>query len=80
MLGANPENVYVGALLRGLNELGYADDVQFTTFVRSAEGSPDRFAAVADELVRASTRFSRARRLALAVSPALRLRADQVIE
>lgn len=53
MLGASPENVYVGALLRGLNELGYAYDVQFTTIVRSAEGSPDHFAAVAAELVRA---------------------------
>jgi putative tryptophan/tyrosine transport system substrate-binding protein len=53
MLGPRPENVYVRALLRGLNELGYAYDAQFTTIVRSAEGSPEHFAAAADELIRA---------------------------
>ena len=40
--GPQPRDSYAGALVRGLNELGYVYGDQFTTVVRSADGSARR--------------------------------------
>ena len=42
----------LAALRRGLEELGYVEQRQFVLEYRSAEGQPDRFPAIAAELVR----------------------------
>jgi putative ABC transport system substrate-binding protein len=52
MVGPQPQNPSLNALLRGLRELGYVYGEHFVTEVRSAEGRPERFPSLAAELVR----------------------------
>ena len=52
MVGPQPRNPNVNALLRGLRELGYVYGEHFVTEPRSAEGKPERLPAIAAELVR----------------------------
>ena len=52
MVGPEPRSPIVGALLRGLRELGYVYGEHFVTEPRSAEGQAERFARLAAELVR----------------------------
>src|SRR5204863_1320118 len=50
---ATANRVNLGALLRGLKEAGYIEGRNFVIDYRSAEGSSDRFAELARDLVRA---------------------------
>jgi putative ABC transport system substrate-binding protein len=52
LVGPQPQNPSLNALLRGLRELGYVYGEHFVTEVRSAEGRPERFPSLAAELVR----------------------------
>ncbi|HEV2057518.1 MAG TPA: ABC transporter substrate-binding protein [Methylomirabilota bacterium] len=52
MVGPQPQNPSLNALLRGLRELGYVYGEHFVTEVRSAEGRPEHFPSLAAELVR----------------------------
>ena len=52
MVGPQPLNPGVAALLRGLHELGYVYGEHFVTEARSGEGKPDRYPTEAAELVR----------------------------
>ena len=52
MVGHQPRNPMVNALLRGLRELGYVYGEHFVTEPRGGEGKPERFPGLAAELVR----------------------------
>ena len=52
MLGPEPANFSVRALLRGFSELGYVLDRDFEIVPSGGESAPGRFAALAIELVR----------------------------
>jgi len=52
MVGSQPRNPFVNALLRGLRELGYVYGEHFVTEPRGGEGKPERFPDLAAELVR----------------------------
>ena len=52
MVGPQPQDPLINALLRGLRELGYVYGEQFVTEPRGGEGKPERFPALATELVR----------------------------
>jgi len=51
MVGPQPRNPFVNALLRGLHELGYVYGEHFVTEPRSVEGKPERLPGLAAELV-----------------------------
>jgi putative ABC transport system substrate-binding protein len=51
-VGPEPKNLYVGALLRGLRELGYVYGKHYVTEARGAEGKPDRYPSLVAELIR----------------------------
>jgi putative ABC transport system substrate-binding protein len=52
MVGPQPRNPIVNALLRGLSELGYVYGQDFVTEPRGGESRPERFPSLAAELVR----------------------------
>jgi putative tryptophan/tyrosine transport system substrate-binding protein len=52
MTGPQPQSRWVKALLDGLSERGYVYGKQFVTEPRGAEGKPDRFPSLIDELLR----------------------------
>jgi putative tryptophan/tyrosine transport system substrate-binding protein len=52
MTGPQPKSRWVKALLDGLRERGYVYGIQFVTEPRGAEGKPDRFPSLIDELLR----------------------------
>ncbi len=52
LVGPQPQNPFVNALLRGLRELGYVYGQHFVTEPRGAEGKPERIPGLAAELVR----------------------------
>jgi putative tryptophan/tyrosine transport system substrate-binding protein len=52
MVGSQPQDPHINALLRGLRELGYVDGEHFVTEPRGGEGKAERFATLAAELVR----------------------------
>src|SRR5499433_1653185 len=52
MTGAQPQSLSVKALLDGLRQRGYVYGTQFVTEPRGAEGKPDRFPSLIDELLR----------------------------
>jgi ABC-type uncharacterized transport system substrate-binding protein len=52
MVGPQPQDPLVNALLRGLRELGYVYGEHFVTEARGGEGKPERFPGLATELVR----------------------------
>ena len=52
MVGPQPRDPFVNALLRGLRELGYVYGEHFVTEPRGAEGRPERYPSLAAELVR----------------------------
>jgi putative ABC transport system substrate-binding protein len=52
MTGPQPKSRWVKALLDGLRERGYVYGTQFVTEPRGAEGKPDRFPSLIDELLR----------------------------
>jgi ABC-type uncharacterized transport system substrate-binding protein len=52
MVGPQPRNRFVNALLRGLGERGYVHGEHFVTEVRGAEGNAERFPDLVDELLR----------------------------
>ena len=52
MVGSQPRGHFTGALLRGLRQLGYVYGEHFVTEPRGAEGRPERYPALAAELVR----------------------------
>jgi putative ABC transport system substrate-binding protein len=52
MVGAQPQDPLINALLRGLRELGYVYGQHFMTEPRGGEGKPERFPGLAAELVR----------------------------
>ena len=52
MVGPKPQSPTTRALLDGLRELGYVYGEHFVTEPRGGEGKPERFAALAAELVR----------------------------
>jgi len=52
MTGPQPQSRWVKALLDGLHERGYVYGTQFVTEPRGAEGKPDRFPSLVDELLR----------------------------
>ena len=51
MVGPQPRNAAINALLRGLRELGYVYGEHFVTEPRGGEGKPERYAGLAAELV-----------------------------
>src|SRR5882672_5444934 len=52
MVGPQPPDPSVNALLSGLRELGYVYGEHFVTEPRAAEGKPERFPGLAAELAR----------------------------
>ena len=52
MVGREPRNPTVEALLRGLRDLGYVYGQHFVTEPRGSEGKPERYAELAAELAR----------------------------
>jgi putative ABC transport system substrate-binding protein len=52
MTGPQPQSPSVKALLDGLRQRGYVYGTQFVTEPRGAEGKPDRFPSLIDELLR----------------------------
>jgi putative ABC transport system substrate-binding protein len=52
MTGPQPQSRWVKALLDGLRERGYVYGTQFVTEPRGAEGKPDRFPSLVDEVLR----------------------------
>ena len=52
MVGPEPQDPRIKALLRGFRELGYVYGAHFVTEPRGGEGKPERFAALAAEVVR----------------------------
>jgi len=52
MVGPQPRNPFVNALLRGLHELGYAYGEHFVTEPRGGEGKPEHFPNLVAELIR----------------------------
>jgi putative ABC transport system substrate-binding protein len=52
LAGPQPKSPRIGALLRGLRELGHVYGEHFVTEPRSSEGKPERFPGLAAELVR----------------------------
>lgn len=52
MIGPQPRDPAVNALLRGLRELGYVYGENFVTESRGCEGRPERLSSLAAELVR----------------------------
>jgi putative ABC transport system substrate-binding protein len=52
MVGPDPKSAYINAFVRGLRELGYVYGRDFVTEPRGAEGRPDRFPSLVDELIR----------------------------
>ena len=52
MAGPHPQSQWVKALLEGLRERGYVFGTQFVTEPRGAEGKPDRFPSLVDEVLR----------------------------
>jgi putative ABC transport system substrate-binding protein len=52
MVGPDPKSPAINALVRGLRELGYVYGQPFVTEPRGAEGRPDRFPSLVDELIR----------------------------
>jgi len=52
MTGSQPQSPWVKAFLDGLRERGYVFGTQFVTEPRGAEGKPDRFPSLIDELLR----------------------------
>ena len=52
VVGPNPPSPTVGALLRGLRDLGYVYGRDFVTVPRSTEGRSERSSAIATELAR----------------------------
>ncbi len=51
-VGPRPESLAARALLRGLGELGYVYGQHFVTEPRGADGTPERYPLVANELAR----------------------------
>ncbi len=51
MVGPEPQDPLINALLRGLRELGYVYGEHFVTEPRGGEGKPERFPDLATELV-----------------------------
>jgi putative tryptophan/tyrosine transport system substrate-binding protein len=52
MIGAQPSDPLIRALLRGLRERGYVYGEHFVTEPRGGEGKPERFTTLAAEVVR----------------------------
>jgi len=52
MTGPQPQSRYVKALLDGLREFGYVYGANLVTEPRGAEGKPDRYPSLIDELLR----------------------------
>jgi len=52
LAGPNPRSRYARAFLEGMRELGWIDGQNITIEWRTVEGHPERYAAVAQELVR----------------------------
>ena len=52
MVGPDPKNEYVNALLRGLRELGYVYGQHYVTEPRGAEGRAERYADLVADLLR----------------------------
>jgi putative ABC transport system substrate-binding protein len=52
LVGSEPREPHVAALLRGLRELGYVQGEHFVTEPRGGEGKPERFPDLAAELAR----------------------------
>ena len=52
-VGPQPKSASVAALLRGMRDLGYVYGENFVTETRGTSGIPERFPALAEELVRA---------------------------
>ncbi len=52
LIGPQPKDPYARAFLEGMRELGWGDGQNMTIVWRSAEGQPDRYTALANELVR----------------------------
>jgi putative tryptophan/tyrosine transport system substrate-binding protein len=52
MVGPQPQDPLINALLRGLRELGYVYGEHFVIEARGGEGKPERFPGLATELVR----------------------------
>ena len=52
MTGPQPRSRYVEVLLDGLRERGYVYGTHFVTEPRGAEGKPDRYTSLVDELLR----------------------------
>ena len=55
MVGPQPRGHFTGALVHGLRQLGYVYGQHFVTEPRGAEGKPERYPALAAELVRLQT-------------------------
>jgi putative ABC transport system substrate-binding protein len=51
MVGPDPKNIYIGAFLRGLRELGYVYGRNYVTETRGAEAKTERFPRLVAELV-----------------------------
>lgn len=51
LIGPQPRNPVANALVRGLRELGYAYGEHYVIEARASEGKPERFPALAAELV-----------------------------
>jgi putative ABC transport system substrate-binding protein len=51
LAGPQPQGPFIGALFRGLRELGYVYGEHFVTEIRAAEGKVERLPALAAELV-----------------------------
>ena len=51
MVGPQPQDPLINALLRGFRELGYVYGEHFVTEARGGEGKPERFPDLATELV-----------------------------
>ena len=49
--GPQPQNPYIRAFLRGMQERGYVYGQHFVTVARGAEGKPERYPIIAAELV-----------------------------
>src|SRR5215510_10947328 len=50
MIGAQPQDPFINALLRGLRELGYVYGEHFVTEPRGGESKPERFPTLAAEV------------------------------
>ena len=59
--GPQPRGGQINGFLRGMRELGYVYGEHFVTEPRGAEGQPERYATLAEELVRLPVDVIRAR-------------------